>query len=90
MKVKFFGTVRNATRTSEITFEGAEIDAVELFERLIEMYGNSFKETIIVDGKLNELILIVVNGQLVPANQLYHVRLKPNDTVTIMPLAAGG
>lgn len=88
MKIKLFGTFRDIAKQSEIEMESPDVSS--LICDLVARYGNEFANELLIDGKLKETVLFLVNGRLIKAKQVNEIHLKNEDNITILPMTAGG
>jgi MoaD family protein len=67
-------------------------DTVEdLIDKLIEQYGEVFKEELLdKEGDLKKVYRIVVNGRNINLLDGFQTKFKDDDMVVIMPAIAGG
>ncbi|MFB0562741.1 MAG: ubiquitin-like small modifier protein 1 [Candidatus Lokiarchaeia archaeon] len=90
MRVKFFANLRNVTRVREVDVEATENIGL-LLNKLVEMYGDQFRDTIFDDdGKLRKFYKILHNGRDIDFEQGLKTKLEKDDVVAIFPPAGGG
>ncbi len=89
MKVKFFANLRNITGVKEIEVEGVENVGL-LLEKLVEIYGDAFREAVFDDGKIRRFYKILHNGHDIDFEQGLETKLKSDDVIAIFPPAGGG
>lgn len=90
LKVKFFANLRNVTKVREVEVEEAE-NIEMLLNKLVEMYGDQFRDTIFDDGgKLRKFFKILHNGRDIDFEQGLKTKLENSDVVAIFPPAGGG
>ena len=89
MKVELFSFLRQAAGTSEINIQARDVRA--LLELLSDVYGEEFKKLILeTDVTLKEGVNVLVNGRNILFLEGLETVLNPEDTVTLIPPAAGG
>lgn len=90
LRVKFFANLRNVTRVREVDVEATENIGL-LLNKLVEMYGDQFRDTIFDDdGKLRKFYKILHNGRDIDFEQGLKTKLEKDDVVAIFPPAGGG
>lgn len=89
MKVLFFATIREYTRTKEIDFEYCN-NVGELLHKLGNRYGSKLAAKLLKDGDLGDEIIILVNGRNIINMDGINTPLNNDDTISIFPVVAGG
>ena len=91
MKLRFFATYRDITKTKEIDIP-APSDVWTLLVNLGETYGVPFKkEAFSPDGsQLSESVIVLVNGRNIFHLDNKNTKLTDTDIVSIFPQVAGG
>ncbi len=90
MKLLYFAMLRDVTGKSEETWTRPAATLGELMHDLIQKYGKGIERWLMVDGKMSDIAIIMVNGQDVRHLQGFDTPLQANDTVVIFPPVAGG
>jgi molybdopterin synthase sulfur carrier subunit len=63
----------------------------EVLAKLVNRYGNDFKERIFEEtGELRHLLAFYLNGRNVRFLDSLETELKNGDTISILPMASGG
>ena len=88
MQVKFFATLRDIAKAKEIEVDAQDIEA--LLDKLVEMYGDPFREAIFDDGKVRKFFKILHNGRDIDFEQGLKTKLESEDVVAIFPPVGGG
>jgi molybdopterin synthase sulfur carrier subunit len=86
--VKFFANLREITNVKEIEVEAQNIEV--LLNKLVEMYGDQFREAIFDDGNIIKFIKILHNGHDIDFEQGLKTKLEREDVVAIFPPVGGG
>ncbi|MCX8205313.1 MAG: MoaD family protein [Candidatus Nezhaarchaeota archaeon] len=93
VEVKFFATVREAVGVSaaSVTVK-SEATIKDLLELLAQAYGDSFRRAVYDadGGSLKPSIIVLLNGHNIDFLGGLATRIKPGDTVAILPPAVGG
>jgi len=91
MRVKFFAYIRDYTGCKETEVPPAATVG-ELVRSLAAAYGPVFRDKVLAPGgqALSPEIIILVNGRHVVHLGGFEAPLKPEDTVQIFPMVAGG
>jgi molybdopterin synthase sulfur carrier subunit len=90
MQIRFFATIRECTGESEIQWDQPAATVGELLRALSARYGPSFRRWVLEDGDLGKAILVVINGHDARHEGGIDAPLRPDDTVAIFPMIAGG
>ncbi len=91
LMVKFFANLRNITKVKEVEVETEQIENIELLlNKLVEMYGDQFRDTLFDDGKIRKFFKILRNGRDIDFEQGLETKLGKDDVVAIFPPAGGG
>ncbi|MGI6703679.1 MAG: ubiquitin-like small modifier protein 1 [Clostridia bacterium] len=91
MKVKFFATIREHTRSREIDVTEQGCGSVgDLLQYLCNLYGRGLCSLLLEDGKLGSQIIVLVNGRNVVHLRELDTPLERDDEVSIFPVVAGG
>lgn len=88
MKVKFFANLRNITKVREVELEAENVE--QLLSKLVEMYGEPFREAVFDNGKIKKFYKILHNGHDIDFKKGLKTKLDKDDTVAIFPPAGGG
>jgi molybdopterin synthase sulfur carrier subunit len=86
--VKFFANLRDITKVKEIEVEAQNVEV--LLNKLVEMYGDPFREAIFDDGKIKKFFKILHNGRDIDFEQGLKTKLGSEDVVAIFPPVGGG
>jgi sulfur-carrier protein len=89
MKIKFFAYIRDFTKTKEVNIDYCET-VYKLLLKLCNRYGSKFEQMIFINGKLNDEIIILVNGRHIIHMDGINTTLTENDEISIFPVVAGG
>lgn len=89
MKVKFFGNIRDITRTKEIQIKGAA-NVGQLLQELCDEYGKAFRDKVFRGNEITGEVIILVNGRNVYFTGGIDTALYKDDEVSIFPIVAGG
>jgi molybdopterin synthase sulfur carrier subunit len=90
MKVKFFAFFRDYTGCKEADVP-PEASIRTLLPHLGDKYGKKLRDALLTkDGGLNPAAIIMVNGRHIQHLAGFDTPLKPDDTVQIFPIVAGG
>jgi molybdopterin synthase sulfur carrier subunit len=89
MVIKFFAFIRDYTGSKEISI-GSCPNLRELLYELCSKYGKGFSEKLFVGDRLNEDIIILVNGRHIEHLQGLDTALEGNEEISIFPRVAGG
>ena len=91
MKIKFFASYRDITKSKEIDIP-APPDVWTLLVNLGETYGMPFKkEALSPDGsQLSESVIVLVNGRNIFHLDDKNTKLTDSDIVSIFPQVVGG
>jgi len=89
--VKFFATFRAITghKQTEIPIK-EPITLHQLLDRLFAMYGEEFRNNILVNGKLRRFVNILVNGRAIRWLANLETPIHEGDTIAIFPPVGGG
>ncbi len=90
MKLLYFAMLREVTCKSEETWTRPAATVGELVHDLVGKYGKGIEHWLMVDGKMSDIAIIMVNGQDVRHLKGFDTPLCPTDTVVIFPPVAGG
>ncbi len=91
MKIQYYATLRDVTKTHQETWSGTEATLAELIEALCRKYGRPFQRWVSKEeGGFGSLSIFLVNGQDYRSLDGLQTRLAPEDTVSIFPPLAGG
>nr|MDO8083154.1 ubiquitin-like small modifier protein 1 [Candidatus Freyarchaeota archaeon] len=88
MRVKFFANLREITKAKEAEVEAQNIEL--LLNKLVEMYGDQFRNAIFDDGKIRKFFKILHNGRDIDFEQGLKTKLESEDVVAIFPPVGGG
>lgn len=88
MRVKFFANLRRITGVKELEIEAETVES--LLEKLVERYGDEFRDAILEDGRLRRFIKILRNGRDIDFEEGLKTKLDKNDVIAIFPPAGGG
>jgi len=90
MRVKYFALLRDVTGKSEEEWREPAATVGDLLLALASHYGPEFGRWVLKDGKLWNLVMVLVNGHDVRQMQQLATPLAPDDTVVILPPVGGG
>ncbi len=82
--------LRQVTGKSQEQWDKPAATLGELMRDLSAKYGSGIGKWLMVDGKMSEIAIIMVNGQDVRHLQGLDTPLKPSDAIAIFPPVAGG
>jgi len=88
LRVKFFANLREITKAKEAEVEAQNIEL--LLNKLVEMYGDQFRNAIFDDGKIRKFFKILHNGRDIDFEQGLKTKLESEDVVAIFPPVGGG
>jgi sulfur-carrier protein len=89
VKVKFFATIRDITKSKSIDFEYFEtVDT--LLHKLCNKYGDALTKKVFNGSELSNEIIILVNGRHIVHLDGINTKLSENDEISIFPVIAGG
>lgn len=89
MKVKFFASIREYTKTKEIEADFCPT-LYELLIHLCSIFGSSFSRKIFNGDKISDEIIIMINGRNIVYLQGINTVLSMEDEISIFPVIAGG
>jgi molybdopterin synthase sulfur carrier subunit len=89
MKVKFFATIRDYTKTKEVEADCCGT-LYELLIQLCESYGSNFRRKIFNGNEISSEIIILINGRNIVHLQGIDTVLSNEDEISIFPVVAGG
>lgn len=91
MKIRYFATIREFTRTKESQRNQPACLLGELLRTLSAQYGRNFEDWVLNgNNDLGPHIIILVNGCDVRHLAGINTLLQPDDVVSIFPAIAGG
>lgn len=91
MHVKYFAFFRDITHEIKREWNQPAATVEDLLRQLGQHYGASFERRVFeADGALSADVIILVNGRHIQHLDGTHTPLKPDDTVSIFPVVAGG
>ncbi|MEI2387660.1 ubiquitin-like small modifier protein 1 [Breoghania sp. JC706] len=90
MKVRYFALLRDITGCKEEEWTRPADTVGGLIHDLVARYGSSFERWVMKDGKIWDLVMILVNGRDVRQMSGFETPLKPDDTIVIFPPVGGG
>ncbi len=90
MKILYFAMLREVTGKCEETWLRPAGTVGELIHDLTGKYGKGIERWLMMDGRMSDLAIIMVNGQDVRHLQGFDTPLQASDTVVIFPPVAGG
>ena len=82
----YLSQVTNAT-SIEIKFKGS---LHELLSVLISKYGSELETLVLSDSQLSNIAVILVNDCYINKEDGLDIQLEDTDTITILPIVAGG
>jgi molybdopterin synthase sulfur carrier subunit len=88
LRVKFFASLRDITKVKEAELEAPDIES--LLKKLVEMYGDQFRDAIFDDGNIRKFFKILRNGRDIDFEQGLKTKLESEDVVAIFPPVGGG
>lgn len=93
VKMRYLGSVGIALdkREEEIDISGTATLS-DLLEKLAEKYGEKLKNEVLQPGRTDIGVgyMTMVNGVLISRLQDVQTKLKPGDTIVLMPTISGG
>ncbi len=91
MNIRYFATIRDYTHEMQCDWRQPAATLRELLAALSARYGNPFARAVVdEDGDLGPHIIILINGRDARHQGGIDAPLKPDDTVSIFPMVAGG
>ncbi len=90
MEIQYFAMLRQVTGKSQEQWNRPAATLGDLMRDLTARYGTGFSTWLMVDGKMSQIAIIMVNGQDVRHLQGFETPLKPTDAIAIFPPVAGG
>lgn len=93
MVIRYFADIRDLTGESELRWDKPEANLSELLTDLSELYGTCFEHRVFRYGEskeLSEAVIVLINGRDVRHQGDIKAPLRPDDTVAIFPVFAGG
>lgn len=89
MKIYFFATIREYTKTKSTDIEHCKTLRDALL-KLSDIYGEKFRKKIFEGENLSKEAIILVNGRHIAHLQGLDTMLNENDEISIFPVVAGG
>jgi molybdopterin synthase sulfur carrier subunit len=91
MRVRFFAFIRDFTGCNETDIP-CEATIGDLARKLCDIYGSKMQQKVfpLNDGKFGSEIIFLINGRHVNHLGGTSAPLKPDDTVDVFPVVAGG
>ena len=89
MKVIFNSYLLSSTKVKSIDLDFTGTFK-ELFDMLCIMYGPEFESLILTDGKLSTKAIVLVNDSFLNKETAFSEYIENDDTVTFLPIIAGG
>lgn len=90
MKILYFALLRDVTGKREEDWHQPAATVGDLLHALAARYGQEFARWVLKDGKLWDLVIVLVNGHDVRQMNRLDTALSPDDTVVIFPPVGGG
>ncbi len=90
MRIRYFATIREFTREQERDWTTPAATVRELLATLATRYGERFRAAVLDKGELSPIVIVLVNGQDVRHQRGIDTPLRPDDTISIFPMVAGG
>ncbi len=93
VRIQYFGSARVITKKEDEAIEAASGATVsDLLQELSCRYGESFKtELFQEDGEsLRDDVAVAVNGAVTNRIDLLRAKIKPGDTIALLPVFLGG
>jgi MoaD family protein len=90
MVVRFFASLRGITGEKEIEWPQEAPTLGRLLALLADRYGPEFRRWVLEDGELGGAVIVLVNGQDARHRGGLEMSLRPEDSVAILPMMAGG
>ena len=88
--IKYFADIRLLAKCSEQQLT-AEVPTVHsLLSELASQHGEAFRKRVLQDGKLSKTVVVMVNGQNVRQLAGLDTALASEDSISILPVVAGG
>ncbi len=91
MKIHYYATLRDVTKTREETWTEPVKTLADLLEALCKKYGRPFQQWVSWDANgYGKLCIFLVNGQDYRSLDGLQTHLAPDDIISIFPPVAGG
>lgn len=88
--VKYFADIRGLTGCTEQQWTKEAPTLRALLAELVREYGAPFEKRVFDGGRLNNAIIILINGQNLEHLSGLETPLGPEDVVVFFPMVAGG
>jgi sulfur-carrier protein len=89
MEIRFFASIRELTGEIKTSLAPPETVA-GLLGQLSSRYGRRFEQRVFPDQKLDDTIIVLLNGRDIRHLSGVSTPLGPDDVVSIFPVVAGG
>ena len=90
MVIKYFADLRLLAKCSEQQVTTAPATLQSLLTELAGQHGPAFQKRLFTDGQLSKAVVVMVNGHNVRNLAGLETALGADDTVSILPVVAGG
>ena len=90
VKVELFGFLRQLTGSKELEVRLTVPTVAELTSVLCQTHGKNFSEAVMDPASGEFMVLVLVNGDDIDFLEKSRTLLANGDTVTLIPLSAGG
>lgn len=90
MEIKYFADVRDLTGHNSLTWRTSCATLGELLRALAGRYGSRFEARVFEHQRLSPTIIVLVNGRDVRHLGGLDTPVRPDDTISIFPMVAGG
>ncbi len=93
VRIQYFGSARVITQKAEEEIQATpDATVYELLQKLSGRYGAAFISELFGEDResLRDDVAIAVNGAITNQTDLLRVKIKPGDTVALLPVFVGG
>ncbi len=93
VKVQYFGSVRViANRNEEEVEISSNATVHELLQKLSSIHGEAFESEVFQEEgeNLRDDLIIAINETIIKQTDFMTTKMKPDDTITLLPIFPGG